>query len=666
MTPTTNNRLIESILTFSLFAVVPLLWTNKALDPSLHIQFCSLTLCLITFFSAMLLKKQNIIIENRRIFYFLLTYIIFILYSIFSSVISINGSDSLFLLAKYLLFFILFITFAFFIKSQNSIQKISIPILILNIIILIFGYVQLIGLIGKNDLVIPLSTYKICSIFSHRNLFAEILLLTLPFNIFQYFSGKSIWKYIGIVNFSLSLFLIVVLSNRATWLAFLFSGGIIFAITCFKEKRVWMNRLRLYFIFNTILIILFGSLLLIIFSDTASLKTHTLKSIDFNEGSTKDRLELWERTLKLIDERPLIGGGLESWKINMLKYGNKGLVSENNTTFYQRPHNDFLWVASEQGIIGVVLYIALFLIILFQLIKFVIKNKDKELNGQLMVILYITLGYLVYSCFSFPKERILHNIILYSAWGIFINILNSSQNSDSKKSIKFNITYILMLLTAGLFIIGMYRLNGEVHAKKAILAKKEADFKNCIHEIDEAKSYFYKFDQTSTPLDWYSGLSYYNLEDYPKANNHFELAYQLNPYHIYVLNDYASCLAKLNQNEKAIQFYKKAVTIAPNFTEAQLNLCAIYFKMNENIAAFNVLKNIDIHTSTERYKKSVILIVRKLINNYLKNSKQNDKNDIFVSNYKKEFNNYAFYTAFLDRAIQSNLEPDELLTIYMQ
>lgn len=663
MTPTTNNRLIESILIFSLFAIVPLLWTNKTLDPGLHIQFCSLTFCLISFFSAILLRNKNIIIENRRILFFLLTYIVFILYSIISGIISINVSDSLFLLAKYQLFFILFITFAFFFKSQNIVEKISHPILILNIIILFFGYVQLIGLIGKNELVIPLSTYNVCSVFPHRNLFSEILLLTLPFNIFQYFSGKSIWKYIGIVNFSLSLFLIVALSNRATWLAFLLSGGIIFAIAYFKEKRAWINKLRLYFLFNTILIILFGSLLLIFFSDTSSLKTHTLNSIDFNAGSTKDRLELWERTLKLIDEKPLIGGGLESWKINMLKYGNKGLASENNTTFYQRPHNDFLWVASEQGLIGVALYIALFSIILFQLIKFVIKNNDKELNGQLMVILFITLGYLVYSCFSFPKERIEHNIILFSVWGIFINILNSSQNTDSKKSIKFNITSIFMLLLAAILFIGIYRLNGEVHAKNAILAKKESDFKKCIHEINHAKSYFYKFDQTSTPLDWYSGLSYYNLKDYPKAINHFELAYQLNPYHIYVLNDYASCLVKLNQNEKAIQLYKKAITIAPNFTEAQLNLCAIYFKMNENAEAFNVLKNIDIRTSTDRYKKTVTLIVRKLIDDYLKNSQPNDE---FVNYYRKEFNNYTFYNALLIRAIKSNLQPDELLTLYMQ
>lgn len=663
MTLTTKNRLIESILVFTLFAVIPLLWTNKTLDPSMHIQFCSLAFCLTFFYSVHLFRNKNVIIENKNILFFLITFIGFIFYSIISMVISINASDSLFLFAKYLLFFILFITFAFFFKSQNVIEKISHPILILNIIILIFGYAQLLSLVDKNELIIPLSTYNICSIFPHRNLFSEILLLTIPFNIFQYFSKKSIWKYLGIINFNLALLLIIVLSNRATWLAVLFSGGIIFIIAYIKEKRVFINKLRIFFFTNTLLILLFGGLIFIGFSDTASLKTHALNSIDFNIGSTKDRLELWERTLKLIDEKPLLGGGLESWKINMLKYGNKGLASENNTTFYQRPHNDFLWVTAEQGLIGVVLYIGLFSIILFQLIRLALKKNDKDIDQQLLVILFITLVYIVFSCFSFPKERVEHNILIFSAWGIFINILNSSQSTNSKFPIKFNYVYIFSIFLVGILFIGICRLIGEVHTKNAILAKTDSDFKKCIKEIECAKSYFYKFDQTSTPLDWYSGLSYYNLKDYSQAINHFKLAYHLNPYHIYVLNDYASCLVKLNQNDEAIQQYKKAIEIAPNFTDAQLNLCALYYMMNNNIEAFKVLKGVDIKTSTDRYKKTVITLVRKFIDNYLKNWPLNDK---FMVYYKKEFNNYAFYNALLVRAIQSNLQPDEMLEVFAQ
>ena len=82
----------------------------------------------------------------------------------------------------------------------------------------------------------------------------------------------------------------------------------------------------------------------------------------FDQGSTKDRLELWTRTIQLIKEKPLFGHGLSDWKIEMLKYGNKGLVSEDNNTFYQRPHNDFLWIMSETGIIGILLYVAVFII----------------------------------------------------------------------------------------------------------------------------------------------------------------------------------------------------------------------------------------------------------------------------------------------------------------
>jgi len=104
---TTKNRLIDSILVFTLFAVIPLLWTNKTLDPGIHIQFCSLAFCLTLFYSVLLFRNNNIIIENKNILFFLITFIGFIFYSIISMVISTNASDSLFLFAKYLLFFIL-------------------------------------------------------------------------------------------------------------------------------------------------------------------------------------------------------------------------------------------------------------------------------------------------------------------------------------------------------------------------------------------------------------------------------------------------------------------------------------------------------------------------------------------------------------------------------
>ena len=159
----------------------------------------------------------------------------------------------------------------------------------------------------------------------------------------------------------------IVLSNRATWIALSFGilCLVIFNLMYFKKfrKELTVNifRKKLFYL-APLIILLFSTLFYLKYADIGRLEKHTAGIVTFDQGSTKDRLELWTRTIQLIKEKPLFGHGLSDWKIEMLKYGNKGLVSEDNNTFYQRPHNDFLWIMSETGIIGILLYLAIFIL----------------------------------------------------------------------------------------------------------------------------------------------------------------------------------------------------------------------------------------------------------------------------------------------------------------
>ena len=661
MNRTPENKYLEGILVFVIISIIPLISTKKTLDPGLHIQFCLLAFSLLVYWLVIIIKKKGIVISNRAVLLFLIVAIVLVFYSMVSVIISTNTADALFFLSKYLLFFILLITCTFFLNSGNLFNHVSRAIIILSTIILVPGYFQLFNLLNEKELIIPISTYSIRSVFPHRNLFSEVLCLTLPVSVYYYFSKNNIWKYLGILNFNSALLLIILLSNRATWLAVMVSGVTVLLILFLSRQKLLFQKIKIVFALNTLLVVIIGAFIFLNYSDTSTLKKHTLNSLDFKKGSAKDRIELWKRTLNLINEKPITGEGLGSWKINMLKYGNEGLASENNTTFYQRPHNDFLWVAAEQGLIGLCLYIILFVLILFNLIKSLLIHTDAHFKRQLLTILSVTLGYLVFSFLSFPKERIVHNIILYLNWGIFLSILNSKKNQESKLAVNSKSLSVIFFVLIGIQILGLFRFNGEIHTKMAILAKNSTNFRKCIREINKAKSYFYSFDETSTPLDWYLGLSYFKLKEYPKALNHFDTACQLNPFHIYVLNDYAGCLVKLEQQEKAAGLYQKAISISPNFTEAKLNLCALYFNNDDNIKAFNVLKSIDTNTSTERYKKAVVAIIGKLISDYIKTQQPND-GCLYL--YNKKFNNYDFYKGLLLNAIKYNLQSTEIVDHY--
>ena len=650
---------VERFLLIILIGLIPILSTDNTLDPNLALQFIALTVLLILLWFVFRGKRTEFIIKNKTVLIFFSLFIIFIVYSVVSAVISNNPADALFFLAKYVLFFLLLCVFQFFHKPDDVFKTVSYTAIILSLIITLPGYYQVFNLIKEKELIIPSGTYKISSILPHRNLLSEMLMLILPFTAFSFFQENKYWKYIGIISFNLSLFLIIILSNRASWL-----GVIVISITAIflilvSGKFALSSKSGKLLIANVIVIVFAGGLFLSAFADTASLKSHTLNSLDYTQGSTKDRFGLWTRTIKLIEEKPVLGGGLGSWKINMLKYGNEGLVSENNTTFYQRPHNDFLWVAAEQGIIGLFLYALLFIVILFSLIKTLLNRTDEKDFKQLLVIVSVTLVFIVFSVFSFPKERISHNILLFTSWGIFLNFLNKNGSKNYQKIIHIKAGYYsTLVILILLLIIGVLRMNGEIHTQKAILAKKESKFQKCIHEIAKAESFCYQIDETSTPLKWYSGLSYFNLKNYEKAIEQFESAIRVNPYHIYSLSDYASSLAKTNQDEKAILFYNKAIAIAPNFLDPKLNLCALYFKEGKYSEAFEILKTTDVETNSERYKKTVTVIIQKIIENELK-TKQRDERFLYL--YRTQHDNYNFYKKLLSNAKNSDIHADELI-----
>ncbi len=654
-----KNKPVEWILPVILIGLIPILSTSKTLDPNQAIQFIALTFWLLITWFVFRSQKKEFLIKNRILLVYFAVHLLFIVFSIVSVAISNNRSDAVIFFSKYVLFFLLISSFQFFQKPESLFKIVAVTAAVVSILISIPAYFQLFELIKQKELIIPSSTYSISSLLPHRNLLSEILVFTIPFTAFLFFSENKYQKITGIAGFNLAVFLILILSNRASWLSVAVVIIAILLLSAVRGKFRQVSKPAKFIIANTLIIFIAGYLFLSVYSDNSSLKSHTLSSLDYTKGSTKDRIGLWSRTLKLVSEKPVAGAGLGSWKINMLKYGNQGLVSENNTTFYQRPHNDFLWVAAEQGIIGFILYALLFIVILFYLLKALISKNDDSHFKQLLVILSVTLIFIVFSLFSFPKERISHNIFLFAGWGIFLNIMNTRQETAFRKitPLKGGYYSTLVILILILFI-GIIRINGEIHAKKAILARKESKFQKCINEINKGESFLYRMDETSTPLCWYSGISYFRLNEYEKANAQFESAIQINPYHIYSLSDYASSLAKLNQTEKAIEFYNKAIAIAPNFLDPKLNLCALYFKEGNYSQALEILKTTDVETTSERYKKTVTVIIQKIIEKELKTTQPFEG---FLYLYHKEYNNYSFYKELLRNAKSSDLHADELI-----
>src|SRR5437867_120457 len=86
---------------------------------------------------------------------------------------------------------------------------------------------------------------------------------------------------------------------------------------------------------------------------TFSNKTGT--DIGVRDPTLSIRSYLWTGTLKLIQEQPVIGHGIGSWQWLYPKYKHSTVVSHTEYT-----HNDYLNLASDYGLIGVVLLLCVF------------------------------------------------------------------------------------------------------------------------------------------------------------------------------------------------------------------------------------------------------------------------------------------------------------------
>lgn len=72
-----------------------------------------------------------------------------------------------------------------------------------------------------------------------------------------------------------------------------------------------------------------------------------------NNNSIYERIIVWKNSLKLIEEHPLTGAGLNNWKLLQAKFGVGGTIYLNTgMVHFEHPHNDYLLVWSEQGIPG--------------------------------------------------------------------------------------------------------------------------------------------------------------------------------------------------------------------------------------------------------------------------------------------------------------------------
>jgi O-antigen ligase len=457
------------------------------------------------------------------------------------------------------------------------------------------------------------------STMGHRNLLASFMALAFPFVAYAFFELEGRWRAAAAAAMLVSIFLLVALQSRSVWVAF--PAGLAFSLLVLavatKRPRSRHDTRRVYrprWIQAGVVAALGASVALLFHSPAsrAPMGEHVASIVQLGHASVQERLQLWSRSLRMIREHPFIGVGPGNWRVALPAYGMAGLRSDTGTLHFQQPHNDFLWVATETGVVGGALYLAVFASLLVLGVSATMRARS--LHDRLVIVL-VLLGlscYLVDSLFSFPKERVAHTVYLALLIGTLLSFQRRAADSPAARSFSRGWTLAIVVLAAatslvaGRFALARYR--AELHLRRALEARAAKNWPLMVAHLDRIERRFYVMDPSSAPVVWYRGVARFEMGDRAAACDDFRTALEVHPNHVHVLNNLATCQTLGGEHDEAIRNYRRAIEIAPRFEEARVNLGSLLHSLGRDREAYEVLAPSAPEATSPRFQECFRLV----------------------------------------------------------
>ncbi len=641
------NRIINLpsyLFLFFVILVVPFVYSGSVLDPSLYPRLFVLNITLTVFMTILLillLRSSDFYatgVFRKNIFKFYLGYLFIAAISIVSA---LNISEAVFEWFKIFTFFITFCLLTLFLTPMKNMSEVTTRVVIVfSILISLYGFYEIANIASTSGLNHQTS-YLVRALSSNRNLYSQLLLLTLPFTLFGVYLFRSVWRIFSVVSSMFVIILITVLLTRSVWIALVFALFVAFIVLLVYRKSFLLNMRAIRALsLSSLMIFVIISISVLVYSQYGNVKVFEKQLYwvsNYQFGSTLERVELWSKTMAMAKDNPVTGIGQGNWRFVIPSYGLEELRSVTGETYFQRPHNDFLWVLAETGIIGFVFYLLIFISSFFYLFK-IIKNAGKiEDRYFALALLFGFSGYIIISLVSFPKERIEHQIFLSLLFAATV-VKYRSLAPVQRKSIKVTLLLIpvIVLLLFGTYI-SQSRVESGMHIRNALDFRAEQKWLNVIVEIEKAITPYTTVDDYSTPLCWYEGEAYFRLNNIDSAYYCFQNAYKVNPNHLHVLNNLGTTCELKKEHGKAKMYFLKAIDLSPHFEESLLNLTAVYYNENKTDSAYLMIYGIADTTQDARYEKFLTAVLWKKIDEFSNeiDERQLSKSLIRIRNDKK-------------------------------
>ena len=234
---------------------------------------------------------------------------------------------------------------------------------------------------------------RVCSTFENPNVLGEFFLLTIPLTASRLFTAKNAKsKSLALISLFMQLLCLVFTYSRGCWIGIIFSMGLMLAL-CAKR----------FFVFMTL------GVFALPFVVPQTIIDRLLSIGNTADTSTAYRVFIWQGTYRMLKDTFLTGIGLGSDAFNSVypRYA-LGAISA------PHPHNLYLLILSETGVIGMLLF-AITMIIYFKFTGTVSK-KSAELRPVSVSLAAGMGGFLLQGMF----DNVWYNYRIYALFFVIL------------------------------------------------------------------------------------------------------------------------------------------------------------------------------------------------------------------------------------------------------
>jgi O-antigen ligase len=491
-------------LVYASLVLVPLVFlpfvNSVFTTPKLYI-FRIITLLIVFLWTLKFVFKKENSLRKTVFGWFLLAYA---LISIITTIFSVNIYSSIIgtygrfigLITVLNLIFWAYIVIAAM-RDRAKIKKAMWASVITAFFVAIYGICQYFGFFADIFNWSQDPTLRMFSTIGHSNHVAAYLGMNLMLLIGICSTAKFSWRKIFLYVTGFLFFFAIVFTASRGGIAATVIALIIWAVFVLKEKGL-RNYFKKYGKVILFMIAVFFLAVIVFRQPLADLKIveRTQSTIEFiQKGNVPDRVSWWMSSFEMIKDKPFIGHGLSAYRdiYNQYRRADYRLPenAQDNIT-PQSAHNEYLTIWSQQGTLGLLIYLSMIGFVVYRALKFVKNEKDVNSRVTAFALFTAVIVYLLQVFLSFGVISTL--FLFYTLLGLLIAFV---ENEKKNRYARFKLPLILRGIIAAFLIVlisvgcvfTLRFLAADYHYKIAKGYFAAADYKQSIEEYENAEYY---------------------------------------------------------------------------------------------------------------------------------------------------------------------------------